>query len=109
MYASPYALLGSMGGMGGMGKGMGMGRGMDPLQLLNMSMGMGMGMGMPRYRPSYGLRNRGGSRYLDPYDLYDDMFEDEYMLDDDYEAEDPLLFYLRRRRRMGMMRGRMGW
>lgn len=118
MLNSPYGLLG--GGMG-MGMGMGMGGGlpgglaMDPLGLLGMGgMGMGLGMGIGLGRGRRGLRDgpygRGyggrGHRYLDPYDLFDDVFDDEY-LDDIDDIEDPLLLYLRLNG-MGRRRGRRG-
>lgn len=103
MLNSPFGLLG-----GGMGMGMGMGCGlpgglaMDPLGLLGMGgMGMGLGMGMGRGRRGLrdmpygrGYGGRGHHRYFDPYDLFDDVFDDGY-LDDIDDIEDPLLLCLR--------------
>lgn len=111
MFASPYGLMGMMGGMGG-------GLGMDPFGIMGMGgmgigMGIGMGMGgMGRSRRSlcempygYGYGGRGGSRFMDPYEImYDDMYDDECLEDFD-DIEDPLLFYIKMMGRQGR-RGR---
>lgn len=99
-------------------------------------MGYGMGMGVPNFhsynglRPrrniynhdapypyGYGYGGRGvGSRYIDPYDLFDDFYDDELdvYLDDYDDIDDPLMLWLRMQRggggerRRGRRSGRYG-
>ena len=82
-------------------------------------MGMGMNMGMSGFRPAMlggsGLRSRhspyyipsynhgygGGGRsgrYLDPYDMFDDVFDEDWYMDDYDDIEDPLQLLLRMQR-----------
>lgn len=86
--------------------------GMDYLSML--------GGGMPRSRrsPYHELFDYGGgggrssSRYAYPYDMFDDMFDDDVYLDDYDDIEDPLLLWLKMQRagggRRGGRRGRYG-
>ena len=87
-----------------------------------------MGMGMSGYHPS-GLRSRhsspyyhqtysygpsrsggAGARYLDHYDLFEDVFEEDgYGYGDDYDdIDDPLLMWMRMARGGGRGLGRRG-
>jgi hypothetical protein len=89
---------------------------------------MGIGMGMSGYHPAMlgggGMRSRyspyyhqtrsygygrNGARYLDPYDLFDDAFEDDMYVDDYDDIDDPLLMWMRMARGGGGgRRGRSG-
>jgi hypothetical protein len=107
-------------GLFGLGGGMPMQMPMYPgADLMGMSM-MGhpglMGMGSmrsrhsPYYHPTRGYGyGRGGARYLDPYDLFDDVFDDDMYLDDYDDIDDPLLMWMRMARGGGGgRRGRRG-
>lgn len=83
-----------------------------------------MHMPMPSYHPTMlgGMRSRrspyhdmygygygsgrGGSRYLDPYDLFDDVFDDDVYVDDYDDIDDPLMLYMRMARGGRGRRGR---
>jgi len=61
------------------------------------------------YHPSYGHGSgRSGARYLDPYDLFDDVFDDDVFADDYDDIDDPLMMYFRMQRSGGGRRGRRG-
>ena len=62
------------------------------------------------YHPSYGHGSgRSGARYLDPYDLFDDVFDDDDVFAHDYDdIDDPLMMYFRMQRSGGGRRGRRG-
>lgn len=87
------------------------------------SMGLGMGMDYGGYHPamlggirsrhspyhhlSYGYGSgRSGARYLDPYDLFDDVFDDDVYMNDYDDIDDPLLMWMRMAR--GERSGRRG-
>lgn len=82
--------------------------GMDFLSML--------GSGMPRSSRSpyhdlfaYGSGGaRRSSRYAYPYDMFDDMFDDDMYLDDYDDIEDPLLLWLNMQRGGGRRSGRRG-
>jgi hypothetical protein len=97
--------MGMMGhpGLHSMGKGM---SGFHPAML-------GGGM-RSRHSPcyhqthSYGC-GRNGARYFDPYDLFDDVFEDDMYVDGYDDIDDPLLMWMRMARGgSGGRRGRRG-
>lgn len=110
--------------MGLMGMGMGMVPSMHHPGLAGfnpMSIGMGglhPAMFGPRrrrrhYDDLYSGVGRGSSRYLEPYDLFDDIFDDGGMYSDDYDdIDDPLMLWMRMARggggRRGERRGRHG-
>lgn len=63
----------------------------------------------PYYHQTRGYGyGRGGARYLDPYDLFDDVFEDDMYVDDYDDIDDPLLMWMRMARGGGGRRGRRG-
>jgi hypothetical protein len=95
--------------------------------LHHMGMGMGMGMGVSGFHPAMlgggGMRSRhgsyyhpsysygggrGGARYLDPYDIFDDIFDDDVYMDDYDDIDDPLQLLFRMQRSGGGRRGRRG-
>lgn len=95
-------------GLASMGMGM---MGYPALSSMGMGMGMG-GIGMGDFHPGMlgGMRSRhspyyhqthgygygrSGARYLDPYDLFDDIFEGDSYLDDYDDIVDPLLAWMR--------------
>ncbi|GAB7332503.1 hypothetical protein MBLNU13_g04296t1 [Cladosporium sp. NU13] len=82
---------------------------------------MGMGMGgfhpamlggirsrhSPYYHQTYAYGpGRSGARYLDPYDLCDDVFDEDLYVDDHDDIDDPLLMWMRMAR--GGRDGRRG-
>ena len=89
-------------------------------------MGMGMGMGMGGFHPAMlgGMRSRhspyyhqtyaygpgrSGARYLDPYDLFDDIFDEDVYVDDYDDIDDPLIMWMRMARGgRGGRKGRRG-
>lgn len=101
-----YPGLHSMGmGMGGMG-GIGM-TGFHPAMLG----GGGMrSRHSPYYHQAHGYSyGRGGARYLDSYDLFDDVFDDDMYVDNYDDIDDPLLMWMRMARGGGGgRRGRRG-
>lgn len=113
-------------GLDPMGMGMGMGM-MGHPALSQMGMGGGMGMGgyhpamlggmrsrhSPYYHQSYAYGpGRSGARYLDPYDLFDDIFDEDVYMNDYDDIDDPLIMWMRMARggggRGGGRRGRRG-
>lgn len=113
----------------------------DPMGLMSMNMGMNMvpSMGVPyhglaglsptqlggglhpsmfephrrrkHYDDLYSGLGRGSSRYLDSYDLFNEIFDDGGMYADDYDdIDDPLMLWMRMARggcgRRGGRRGR---
>jgi len=107
--------------------------GLDPMGMGMMGhpalsqMGMGMGMGAVGYHPTMlgGMRSRhspyyhqsyaygpgrSGARYLDSYDLFDDIFDDDMYMNDYDDIDDPLLMWMRMARGGGGggRRGRRG-
>jgi hypothetical protein len=52
---------------------------------------------------------RSSSRYLDPYDMFDDIFDESDLYPDDYDdIDDPLMLYMRMARGGGGGGGRRG-
>lgn len=79
---------------------------MGPSSLQTMGLGMGgyhpaMLGGMrsrhsPYYHQTYGYGpGRSGARYLDPYDLFDDVFDEDMYMDEYDDIDDPLLMWMR--------------
>jgi hypothetical protein len=63
----------------------------------------------PYYHQSYGYGSgRGGARYLDSYDLFDDIFDEDVYMNDYDDIDDPLLMWMRMARGGGGGGGRRG-
>jgi hypothetical protein len=99
----------AMAGLDPMGMGM---MGPPGLHPMGIGMGMGGGIGMGGYYPGMlgGMRSRhtpyyhqsyaygpgrGGARYLDSYDLFDDVFDEDVYMNDYDDIDDPLLMWMR--------------
>ena len=103
-----------------------MGIGMMSPSSLHPMGGLGLGVGMGSFHPAMlsGMRSRhspyhhltygygpgrSGARYLDPYDLFDDIFDEDVYMDDYDDIDDPLIMWMRMARGgRGGRRGRRG-